>query len=258
MVGQRCLFKIGIAVLAGTSTLLAQTTSPGELAKKVAAKFQAAKEYAFEGSLEITRKNGNDIPAKVLETEKVRFSSGSGGKCLLEVDSVNKQSYVLISNGQTSWAYMPSLKRYTEGPSAENAHPCQLTNAAQSGPEQDLAADFLRRAVSILAGLDQRIAYADLKGYLLTVMSKTDDQGRQEMVYLTLDINSLAIKKMAWLLAAPAPGDDKTLMRYDLVFQSLRVNEPANDSDYSFTPPNKAKRVKALPIPGERTGTKRS
>jgi len=257
MVGQRCLFRIGIAVFAGTSSLLAQSVSPGELAKKVAAKFQAAKEYAFEGSLEITRKNGNDVPAAVLETDQVKLSIGSGGKCLLEVDGVKKPAYVRITNGVTSWVYMPSLKRYTEGPSAENANPCQPSSDARSGPQQDLAADFIRRAVSILAGLDQRIAYTDLKGFLLTVMSQKDDQGRQEMVYLTLDVNSLAVKKMAWLLAAPAPGDDKTLMRYDLAFQSLRINEAANDSEYTFTPPNNAKRVKTLPMPGARSGTKR-
>lgn len=251
MFGQRCLFKIGIAVFVSTSTLLAQTISPGELAKKVAAKFQAAKEYAFEGSLEITRKNGNDIPATVLETDKVRLSIGSGGKCLLEVDGVNKPSYEFISDGLTSWAYMPSLKRYTEGPTAENEHPCQPSLDTPNGPLQDFsAADFIRRAVSILAGLDQRITYTDIKGNLLTVMSQKDARDRQELVYLTLDTGSLAIKKLAWLLAAPAPGGDKTLMRYDLVFQSLRINEPGNDSDYTFAPPNKAKRVKTLPVSG--------
>ena len=241
-------------VLAALSSLgLGQTASPkpSDLMKKVAEKFGAAKEYSLEGTLEVGSKKGVDADRVIVDRAKVKLAVAPGGKYRLQVDRESKPSYVLVSDGQTSWAYMANLKRYTQragaAPIADN-DPME-TFGRPSSSSQDLAADFVRSVVPILANLDKPAEFTDLRGALLTVMSKKDQLDRQEMTYLTLDPATLLIRKMAWMLSLPAAGSDKAVMRFDLAFSSFQTDQSIPDQEFHFAPPARVKKVSSLPVP---------
>jgi outer membrane lipoprotein-sorting protein len=249
-----------LATLSGVILAQAPSLIPAELASRVAKKFEETKQYSFEGDLEIARRSGAEAPRVVLQTAKVKISVAAAGKSLLRVETAGKPAYVLISDGQTTWEYMPTQKKYTQQDGQIESVASDDTSeklGLDPDSKRDLAADFTRRVIPILARLGQRVDFADLKGSLLTVISKKDERERQHMVYLTLDIATLTIKKMAWLRTTPAPSGDKAILRSDLTFTSLRVNEPINDGDFTFSPPKGVKRVASLPIPGQPTVTRK-
>src|ERR1039458_5327642 len=83
----------------------------------VAAKCESATEYAFEGDMEVAGQSGSQ-PGKLLAKARVTYAVAASGKYFLRVEGVNKDEYVLVSDGQKSWAYVPKLKQYTAEESA--------------------------------------------------------------------------------------------------------------------------------------------
>jgi outer membrane lipoprotein-sorting protein len=183
----------------------------------------------------------------------VKLAVAAPGKYLLRVEKTGNSSYVLVSDGQKSWTYAPSLKKYTEREavvSATRDDPEAGLDVQSNG--KDLAAEFSHLVVPILAGLAKSTDVIDLKGSLLMVLSKKDERGRQNMTYVTLDTTTLDIRRMSWMNATPSENGDKVLVRSDLTFGSFRIGGSTNDADFTFHPPKEAKRVDSLPtIPGK-------
>jgi thiol-disulfide isomerase/thioredoxin len=243
-------------VVAGLSGLgLAQESSPSatDLIKKIATKCENAKQYAFEGDLEIARRSGQEKPKEVLAKAKVKFAAAPGGKYLLRVERINQSQYLVVSDGQKSWAYVPRLNKYTERDAAAIVladDPDQPFDV-QASAQRDIAVEFSHLVMPILARLAKTADVTFLKDSQLTLLSKKDDRQRQNMVQLTLDTASLVIKRMAWMNAVPSPGDDKMLVRSDFTFQSFLVDVPLSEADFTFHPPKTAQRVASLPIAGQ-------
>ena len=237
-------------------------TGPADLVNTISQRYQEVMQYSFEGDLEISRRSGTEKPKEMLLKARVRFLAASSGRFLLRADKAGSPSYTVVSDGQKIWAYVPALKKYTEreaSGSARHVDPEAGLNIQPNG-KNDLADEFCQLVLPILATLAKSAEVTDLRGSLLSVLSKKDATGRQNMTYLTLDIATLDIKRISWMNASPADNGDKALVRSDLTLTTFRTSgagDSISDADFTFQPPKDAKRVDSLPVAASRTMTRK-
>src|ERR1019366_3322700 len=121
-----------------------QQFSVTKLVHDVAQKAESAKQYEFEGDLLLGGQRGSN-PGVVIAQAKVRLAVGPEGKSLWRVDAPDKDEYLLVSDGQKSWAYVPKLKQYTEEESSARAAGPDSDNDADNDADADSGADSGRR-----------------------------------------------------------------------------------------------------------------
>lgn len=243
-----------------SGSLLAQTApGPAQLLASIAGRF-AADQYAWEGELSVEAQRGAE-PARLLSKARVALAAGPEGKRMLRIDAEGKSEYLLVSNGQKNWAYVPSLKQYTEEEGAPVDEPGE---EGGSDTERDLAEVFARMVVPSLArmrsttqavSMDTTVK-AKLDGKkrdlpLLRVLSKKDDDKGRTLIDLALDPATQRIASMVWANVAYREEGVRTLIRFTLDFTSLRAGESLPESTFEFSPPKNAKLVDAVPIPGQ-------
>ena len=231
-------FSIGAFLLFGLAAVApAQISDPGavKLVKRIGQKYSAVKRYAFEGTLDVGKQKGED-PRDVLVQAKIKIEVAPGGKFLLHVTrEKDKSEYSVISDGHKTWTYVPAQAEYSE----------QLA-ASKTDPEKaDIAEKFSRQMMPLLAGIDKMAQVSFVRGPVLTVVSKKDAQEHQTLMYLTLDLVTLALRHLAWINTIS--HDEK--IRADFSFTGFRLDNKVPDSDFSFTPPEGAKRVDSVRIP---------
>lgn len=232
-------------------------TGPADLVNTISQKYQEVMQYSFEGDLEISRRSGTEKPKEMLLKARVRFLGASPGKYLLRAEKPGSPPYTVVSDGQKTWAYVPALKRYTEreaSGSARHVDP-EAGLDVQPNRKSDLADEFCQLVLPILTTLAKSAEVTDLRGSLLSVLSKKDATGRQNMTYLTLDTATLDIKRISWMNATPADNGDKALVRSDLTLTTFRTGGSISDADFTFQPPKDAKRVDSLPTAAGRATT---
>ena len=98
--------------LAGIAPAQDPGVEPATLVTRIAEKCAVAKQYVFEGYLNVSRKSG-ERPMEALAKAKIKLAVMPGDKYVLRVDNGGKTGYVAVSDGQTSWVYVPALKKYT-------------------------------------------------------------------------------------------------------------------------------------------------
>jgi len=226
---------------------------------EIDAKFEKAREYSFEGDLSLIGKRGEQ-PARLLTKAKVKLAVAPGGKRFLRLEPADKDEYVLVSDGQKSWAYVPKLKQYTE--QEEAAIDTDEDDETASSDERDIAESFARQVAVILGRLGKTAFGADLNGTaevkfegrkqvwpIVRVMSKKDEQEGQSLTELVVDPDSLRIGRMIWSNVT-YEKKEKTTLRLEVNFSSFQVGS-LPESTFVFTPPNKTKLVESVPIPGQ-------
>ena len=229
-------------------------------------KCQSAKQYAFEGDLQVDGQRGARA-GRTLAVAHVKLEVAPGGKYLLEITRPDGSEYHLISNGQKSWAYVPALKRYTEQESGatsleEDAEDPEQ-EAGASDEERDLADSFAHELIPVLGRVYGNAESLEVTGVseiryegkkiswpMIRSMSKPYGAGGRDLVELTMDPATLAIARMMWTNMTKPKGE-KVLVRTTVHFTSFHVGDPIDESDFVFTPPKKAKLVETLPIPGQ-------
>lgn len=250
------------AVFSAAVTCAAQ--QPPDVRKTVQAlgqKCEAAEEYSLEGDLLLQGQRGLQ-PARLLSHAKISLASAPAGKYLLRIEPEGKDAYVLMSNGQKSWAFVPRLKQYTEEESAIVAQKDEDSDNGGSDDERDLAETFARLIMPTLAKVQSDAVAADFHGEenlkhekkkvkwpVLRVMSKVDRENGQSLTEITLDPETLSIGRMVWSTLRRENGE-KTLIQMTVDFTSFRIG-PVPDTTFSFEPPKNAKLVDAVPIPGQ-------
>ncbi len=236
---------------------------PAKIVQAIAAKAESAKEYSFEGDLRLEGQRGSE-PAKPLSTAKVRLAVAESGKFLLRVQPADKDEYLLMSDGQKSWAYVPKLKQYTEQESAAVMRGEEgEEDGGDSDNERDIAETFAHQIVPVLASLGKDLQAVDIKGTaevkyegrkqswpVLRALSQKDEHNTQNLVQLVLDPATGAIGRMLWLNVGNA-DKERTIIRMTFDFASFRLGEHLPDSTFTFDPPKKVKLVDAVPIPGQ-------
>lgn len=239
-----------------------------KLVHDVAQKAEAAKQYEFEGDLLLSGQRGSN-PGVAIAQAKVRLAAGPDGKSLLRVDALDKGEYLLVSDGQRSWAFVPKLRQYTEEESSARApdddadQDSDADSGGESAGERDPAEFYTRQVLPILARLYKTAASAGRAGEaevkfekkkqkwpVVRVFTKKDAQEGSSMTELTIDPATLSIGKMVWVSLTYANGE-KTVLRLSLDFRHFQIGEALPDSTFAFEPPKNAKLVDVLPIPGQ-------
>jgi outer membrane lipoprotein-sorting protein len=224
---------------------------PAVLANQIAAKLMSAKQYAFEGEVQVTRKLAGDDPGQILAQAKVKVEIASGGKYRLDVGDGGKSQYLLVSDGETRWSYVPELKRYTESSAASPSGLADNEMDPLGISEPELISTLCRQAVPTFLRVTGAAEDVYNNGPILTLVTpKKSDSGSQEILYLTIDPDQVDLKRMIWMTSI-ASNSSKVLVRSAIVFDDLRIDQPISDSEFAFTPPKNAKRTGDLKIPSQ-------
>jgi peroxiredoxin/outer membrane lipoprotein-sorting protein len=244
---------------AGASALAAPPDVP-KLVKAIGERCQAAREYSFEGQIVIAGRRGSE-PGRELSQAKVKLAAAPSGKSYLRIEPAGKDAYVLISNGQKSWAWVPKLKQYTEEEAAFRAED-QEDEADASDSERDLAETFVRTVVPVLARLHVNPETADISGDapvkfenrkqnwpLLRVMSRPGSDNSQSLTQLAVNPETMDIGRMIYSTVL-READSKTVIQMTLDFTAFSIGS-VPESTFEFDPPRGAKLVDALAIPGQ-------
>jgi peroxiredoxin/outer membrane lipoprotein-sorting protein len=233
--------------------------------KALSEKCRNAKQYSFEGDLQLDGQKG-ERAGRTLTSAHVKLEIAPGGKYLLEISRPEKQEYLLISNGQKSWVYVPALKQYTEEESgAANVESETGDEEAAENPsdeERDLADAFSHLLIPVLGRMystaealevigvsEARYEGEKVRWPSIRYISKPDERSGRDLVELTINPDTLAVARMAWTNMTK-PNGEKLLLRTTIRFSSFQVGGPIDESDFVFTPPKKVKLVESVPIPG--------
>jgi peroxiredoxin/outer membrane lipoprotein-sorting protein len=224
---------------------------------------QKAREYAFEGELYLAGQKGS-APGKALSHAKIKLASAPAGKYYLRVEPEGKDSYVLLSNGEKSWAWVPKLKQYTEEQAGIRAED-EDGEEGGSDSERDLAEVFVHTVMPALARLHVDAQSADFNGEaavkfenrnrkwpVLRVLSRPGPDNSQTFTQLAIDPETLAIGRIVHSTVL-RQGGEKTLIELTLDFTSFQIGSVA-ESTFEFEAPKGAKLVDAVPIP-DQTGS---
>ena len=223
-----------------------------------------AKRYVLEGAITLQGQRGSS-PARLLSQARVKLAVSEPGKYYLWLAPVDKDEYLLASDGRKSWAYVPKLKQYTEQESASvtaSEGEEDEQEEAVGDEEHDLAETWIRQVVPILSRVARSAATADVKGSMVVklngkkaewptirVMSKRDAQGGVSLTEINADPDTGDVGRLAWSTAQYS-GNQKTVFRMVVEFSSFQIGGEIPERTFVFEP-KKAKLVETLPIPGQ-------
>jgi outer membrane lipoprotein-sorting protein len=222
--------------------------TPEGLVKSISKKYGDARQYAYEGRLEIVRRSGENRK-DVLANTNIVVGAMALGKYRIRIKDDDKSEYLLVSDGQQAWTYVPRLNEYMER-RADGQRAAigigDLIELSPSAMSQRIIGECARLVVPILAGLAQTPHSSFLTGPVLAVVTKKDAQEHQTMAYVTVDPATLAISRISWMAAGSVKGE-KVILRLDIDFIRFQVGAPATAADFTFVPPADAKLVDDLP-----------
>lgn len=252
---QRAILCFALAPLAA-----AVLPSAPKTAQAIAERCQKAGGYSFEGEFLLGGKQGS-APGRELSRAKVKLASAPGGKYYLRLEPEGKDAYVLASNGEKSWAWVPRLKQYSEEEAAGRDGD-EAPEEGASDDEHDLAETFVRTVMPALARVYSTAHSADFNGEvavkvdgrkgkwpLLRVLSRPAADGSQTLTQLAVDPETLDIGRMVYSTLIEQ-GGQRTLIQMTLDFSSFRLG-PVPESTFTLTLPANHKLVDAVPIPGQ-------
>lgn len=220
------------------------------LLKKVSLKYQTSVPYTWQGILEVAQQHGED-PKEMLASAKVQLEAEPGSKYYLHVEKAGKTpttEFDLISDGAKYWISIPARNEYTERPMQTVPGALTMGEIREGSPKpeaRDWINEFSLQLVPVLAGLSKTSEASFLNGPVLTAVSKKDARGYQDLLYLTVEPDTLAIPKLAWVKAILSRGE-KILVRCDTKFDKFQVGDPIPASRFTFDPKT-AKLVDSLP-----------
>ena len=232
-----------------------------DLARTVEAiteKCRAAREYTFEGELLLAgQRNGG--PPQELSRAKVKLALAPGGKSYLRIEPEGKDAYVLVSDGQKSWAWVPRLKQYTEDESGAREE--ENGDEEGSDTERDLGETFVRTVMPALARLNVNVQGADFapevpvkfgnrkeKWPVLRVLSRPESDKSQTLTQLAIDPDTLDIGRMIY--STVMREDNHTKIQMTIDFNAFQIG-PVPEATFAFEPPKGARLVDTVPIPGQ-------
>ncbi len=228
------------------------------MVRDLAARCGAARAYAFDAQVQVEGWRSG-TPPRLLSAAKASYAAGPDGKYWLRLEPAGKDAYVLVSDGEKTWAYVPALKKYTETEAAA----LEDREDGGAGEERELAESVTRSLISDLARLAQTTEAADINGTqsvkyqgrkhswpVLRAVSKSDAHGGREVTEITLDPETFAVARVLSAHVSIEKGE-KTFLRAIFELTGLRLDEDLPESTFVFEPPKKAELVDAVPIPGQ-------
>ncbi len=231
--------------------------------KELASRSSHATQYSWDGDLYIDARIG-DGPWSQQSSAKVQCAIGKDGRSLLKVEPARGEEYWLISNGQKSWAYIPSKKQYTEEESATQSGgdgDDQQQEDSQSGTrEQITARQLIPNLGSFLRNAQQfnrfpkpvalKFEKEKVEWPAIQIVGKPDEQGQKSIAEIALNPDRPVIGHIAWIELHK--GNSGTIsLRTNITLNSFSLGEDVADSLFVFDPPKKAKLVEELAVPGQ-------
>ena len=257
----RVLPLTGLLVLGTVRDSSSQSLNAAKLVHDLAGRCGAIQAYSFDAQLQVEAWKSGTQP-RLVAAGKASFCGGPEGKYSLRLEPMSKDAYVLVSNGQKSWAYVPSLKKYTETEAAGRSDSLGDTDNPVED-ERDPTETFTRSLVPELAQLVETTESADIHGTeevkyegkkqnwpVLRMLSKADRDGSRNLTQVTFDPDSFAIGRVLMARISIRNGE-KNFSRVIYQFSHFLLGENPPDSAFEFDPPKKAQLVDALPIPGQ-------
>jgi len=116
----RVLLLSGLLVFGAVRNSSSQSLNASKLIHELVDRCAATQGYSFDAQLQVEAWKSGGQP-RLVAGGKTSFCGGPEGQYSLRLEPMNKDAYVLVSNGQKSWAYVPSLKKYTETEAAGSA-----------------------------------------------------------------------------------------------------------------------------------------
>jgi outer membrane lipoprotein-sorting protein len=241
---------------------------PSKVAKAIQERFAAALEYTYDATLELTRKRGEEQPEEGT-TFKVKVASAPQGKFLLWVSVGNDLRYLIVSDGQTAWAYSPALHKYAR------------LEAAWAGivpdPNEAFSIDVEDRdrgpvlcsqlVVPILSRLLQRPALVEMTKVvdveiqgeerqfpILSVLSERNERGSQTLTEIAVDPATTDPIRLDWTQSESAT-DETRFAVLKVGFEKVLVDARIPPSYFTFSPPGDAESADELPLPGLTAGS---
>jgi outer membrane lipoprotein-sorting protein len=181
---------------------------------------------------------------------EVDLAAVNPGKVRLQVKD-ERHEILLVSDGVTTWTYLPTKKQYTEVTTSTAA-------ASQSRGDAKAEADILRQNQDLLVN-----RYQGLARFSSTFVLERDNQikvGKERVDCYVLKIETSDGVREIWVDknrfivwrskdSSPVAQEGISLQKTTTVnLKSANVNARLEESLFTFTPPEKATKVQSLNI----------
>jgi outer membrane lipoprotein-sorting protein len=253
-------------ITAGMGIAAAQEAAgpdPVLLAGAIAERCAAANQYTFDAVVELSKKSG-ELPRETVAKAKVKLAVAPDGRYLFWAGDAQNIRYLIVSDGASTWSYMPSRDQYSKRAKATVAGLVDPNGAFPNGiPEGE---GDLRKAahliLPILAGLARNAAIVEMNRFVdvnyqgedrrlpvLSILSNRRGNKGQSMTELVVEPSTAAIVSLEWTKSATVDLEERfTFLKVE--FEKLQIGDPVPASYFAFTPPDGAKLVDQLPVPG--------
>jgi outer membrane lipoprotein-sorting protein len=241
----------------------AQDLSPGDLLKKVAGTYREASSFKIvaEKTVELatvgeSNVEGGQIHSNFHQSDNIQValmaSSSSKAKLLLKQ---GKKEIVVVSNGKVVWTLLPVQQAYTEM-TAQNAKAQNPTRGTDI-----LGVDLLRDYESLLAARFQNLSAYESMAKLKHSERLKVGADKKECYVLTMQTpqgsHELWIDKMQFIVwksvdTSPTPSEGISFQTtVTVTTKEITLNSVLEESTFVFTPPDRAKRVDSIKLPGK-------
>jgi peroxiredoxin/outer membrane lipoprotein-sorting protein len=240
-----------LGVFLGSQVHAAEPTA-GEILARVSQTYKNLGSYQIEAVRGITISSlggaqsyrNTKISLTVVKPDKIRL-----------VRANDQGQLVIVSNGETTWTYLPARKEYSEESGAA------VATAQDEESEGEEGMDPLAEAQNMVVG--RYLGISNLTGAELTgrdrikldgakidcLIAKVEVQGQSHEMWIDpARFLVLRHKISAKIARHGAP----LLLRTVITVKHLQLDVNPEESEFVFAPPSKAKKVQALRIPGER------
>lgn len=261
--------RVVLSVLAAGISLPVLNAQPASLdapaiVKELAKRCKEAKRYVWEGDVSVELQLG-DLPLVKYTEGSVRIASGEWGRRYVSVRGEGSEPYITACNGEKQWSYVPSKKQYCE----EDGGDLDVSEAGEFADldirdKTTLAGLIGRGLFNMLTALPDRPYAMDVHGTaelryekkrvkwpVIRLLSPRDETGGRSMVELTLDPATMTLGRFEWR-GASYKNKQRMLIRITVNVGKFQMDE-VPDSVFTFVPPEKAKRVDDLALPGQST-----
>jgi outer membrane lipoprotein-sorting protein len=221
---------------------VARCQDPGTILTKVAQRYAALDGYQIEGVYEITQTRGGNTNENSM---KFRLDGADKSHKLHVRCAISSLPLELISDGSTTWNYLPSKSAYTK------VDAVATESSDQPAEGEDLASQMHGIAIVNFASLKPPFA-----GWTVNGEKQLKTENGKVRCYLVESKTAQGTRKL-WV-----DEEEGFVLRSETVFMQedflTQVNlvikrfgtEMLPDSTFTFVAPDGVKRVDDLPIPG--------
>jgi len=243
------------------STLLSQCSyarqlSVDEILNKVSETYRNLKSYEFlaEKRTELVAAGESRSPNGIAVSNfhqsmegEIELAAVEPGKARLRVKD-GKLEILVVSDGQTTWAYMPTLKQYTEMPGS----PSEVPGSSPSNQTAGILGQYRNLLVGRFRSVSQYSSIAALeKDNRVKIGGDKIDcyvvklDAPQLTHEIWVDKNRFVVLRFKQTPLRPQEGIAlQTILTVNLT--EANVNTKLEDSLFKFTPPDKATKVPTL------------